>query len=198
MIARAQESYPGICFEVQDAEALGYDDSSYDVVTMNFGMLHLGSPEKAASEVARVLRPGGRFGFTVWAEPQQALGFSVILQAIEQHGASHVALPAGPPFFKYSNPDTARSLLKAAGFNAIRAEQINLIWRLSCPEEFFTAFHLGTARTGGLLRAQPGDHLSLIRGAVESVLQEQWSAGEGARVAIPMSVMVYTGRIEFE
>lgn len=194
MIARAQERYPGISFQVQDAEALGYDDGSYDVVTMNFGMLHLGSPERATAEVARVLRPGGRFGFTVWAQPEQAMGFSVILKAVEQHGASHVALPAGPPFFKYSDPDAARVLLTAAGFNSIRAEQVNLIWRLSSPEEFFGAFHMGTARTGGLLRAQPEDHLSLIKEAVESSIRELCSSGEGIGLAIPMGVMVYTGR----
>jgi len=198
MIARARESYPDVSFEVQDAEALRYSDGSYDVVTMNFGMLHLGSPEKAAAEVARVLRPGGRFGFTVWAQPEQAVGFSVILKAIEQHGALHVALPAGPPFFKYSNPDTGRALLRAAGFNSIGAEQINLIWRLSSPEEFFTAFHMGTARTGGLLRAQPAQHLSLIKGAVESAIGGQCPSGEDTGLAIPMGVMVYTGRVKFE
>ena len=39
---------------------------------MNFGILHLARPGLALSEAWRILRPQGRFGFTAWANPEEA------------------------------------------------------------------------------------------------------------------------------
>src|SRR5690606_16059311 len=112
--------------------------------TMNFGLLHLGSPEQAVLEAARVLRPGGSFGFTVWAPPTEALAFGVIMKAVEQFGDPKVPLPEGPPFFKYSAPDAATALLTEAGFRQIGVEKLPLRWTLSSPDELFEVFLRGT------------------------------------------------------
>jgi ubiquinone/menaquinone biosynthesis C-methylase UbiE len=64
MVARARDLNPAVEFQVGDAEALSFPDASFDAVVMNFGILHLARPERAMSEAARVLRPGGRFAFT--------------------------------------------------------------------------------------------------------------------------------------
>ncbi|RLC04636.1 MAG: hypothetical protein DRH34_03770 [Deltaproteobacteria bacterium] len=36
---------------------------------MNFGLLHLSSPKTALAEAYRIIRPGGWYGFTIWAPP---------------------------------------------------------------------------------------------------------------------------------
>jgi len=48
---------------------------------MNFGILHLGQPEKALLEAYRVLRSGSRFAFSVWAAPDETIGFGIVLRA---------------------------------------------------------------------------------------------------------------------
>src|SRR5262249_45434381 len=73
MVSIAQRLHPGLRFEVGDAEALDFPAASFDAVAMNFGLLHLARPEQAISEAARVLGPGGRFAFTVWAPPEEAI-----------------------------------------------------------------------------------------------------------------------------
>ena len=45
-----------------DAEALPFDDGSFDVVTSVFGAMFAPDQERTASELARVCRPGGRIG----------------------------------------------------------------------------------------------------------------------------------------
>ena len=45
-----------------DAEALPYDAASFDVVLSTFGVMFAPDQAKAASEMARVCRPGGRIG----------------------------------------------------------------------------------------------------------------------------------------
>ena len=86
MIAIAKQSYPDLQFQEGDAEDLPFADGSFDVVVMNFGMHHLGRPERATGEIARVLRGGGRLAFTVWAAPSESIGHRIILSAVERHG----------------------------------------------------------------------------------------------------------------
>jgi len=49
-----------------DAEALPFDDESFDTVLSTFGCMFAPRHRMAAGEIARVLRPGGRLGITAW------------------------------------------------------------------------------------------------------------------------------------
>jgi SAM-dependent methyltransferase len=49
-----------------DAEELPFEDERFDVVLSTFGVMFAPRHEVAAREFVRVLRPGGRFGFTSW------------------------------------------------------------------------------------------------------------------------------------
>jgi SAM-dependent methyltransferase len=59
---RAEAEGLPIEFVEGDAEALPFDDGSFDVVSSVFGAMFAPSQEQAASELARVARPGGRIG----------------------------------------------------------------------------------------------------------------------------------------
>jgi len=63
---RADDEGLAIRFEVGDAESLPYEDASFDGVASSFGVIFAPRHEVAARELARVLRPGGRLGFTAW------------------------------------------------------------------------------------------------------------------------------------
>ena len=105
MVMEARRRYPGIQFQEGDAEALPFPDGSFDAVVMNFGMLHLGRPDQALVEARRVLADGGRIGFTVWAKPEETVGFGITLRAIQAYGTMKVPLPEGPPFFRFSETE---------------------------------------------------------------------------------------------
>jgi ubiquinone/menaquinone biosynthesis C-methylase UbiE len=66
MIEIAKTMFPGINFIEADAQRLPFADANFDRVLMNFGLLHLAQPEKACAEALHVLRPRGKFAFTVW------------------------------------------------------------------------------------------------------------------------------------
>lgn len=163
MVAEARRRYPAVKFQEGDAEELPFPDASFDAVTMNFGLLHLGRPERAIGEACRVLRPGGKFGFTVWAKPEEARGFGIVLGAIQKQGSTDVPLPPGPPFFRFSEGDECRRVLLDAGFTAPRFQTIKQIWRLDSPSALFEIMLGSTVRTGALLRAQKPQALKAIR-----------------------------------
>ena len=64
---RAADADRDIDWREGDAEALPFDDESFDVVLSTFGAMFAPRHEVVADELARVLRPGGRLAMSNWA-----------------------------------------------------------------------------------------------------------------------------------
>lgn len=64
--ARAAAEGLAIRLDVGDAESLGYDDDEFDTAVSMFGAMFAARPERAASELLRVVRPGGRIAMANW------------------------------------------------------------------------------------------------------------------------------------
>jgi SAM-dependent methyltransferase len=190
MIAAAARLHHEIVFREGDAEALPFDSNTFDAVVMNFGLLHLARPEAAIEEAARVLRPGGRYAFTVWAAPGQAAGFGIVLRAIERFGRLDVDLPEGPPFFRFSSPDECTAALQRAGFGEVAVHTIPLTWTLSSADELFEAVSRGGVRTAATLRLQTPEALAAIRAAVHESAE---TYREGGRIVLPMPAVLAAG-----
>jgi len=190
MVEMARSQNPEIEFREGDAGALSLADDSFDAVVMNFGMLHLARPESAVSEALRVLRPGGRYAFTVWAKPEEAVGFGIILDAVRKHGNPDVPLPPGPPFFRFSDAGECDKVLKVAGFRKVDVRKVPQVWRFSASGLLFEAFLTGTVRTQALLHAQSAPALAAIREAVGKVAGEYENHGT---VEIPMPAVLAAG-----
>jgi ubiquinone/menaquinone biosynthesis C-methylase UbiE len=63
---RARAERLDVKFQVADAEALPFGDASFDAVLSTFGVMFAPDQIAAASEMARVCRPGGRIGLANW------------------------------------------------------------------------------------------------------------------------------------
>ncbi len=64
---RAEAEGMEIAFDVGDAEDLPYADASFDVVLSTIGVMFCPRQEKAAGEMLRVCRSGGKVGVSSWA-----------------------------------------------------------------------------------------------------------------------------------
>ena len=71
--ARAQAEGHTIQFREADAENLPFPDASFDAVMSTFGVMFTPNQDKAASELARVCKPGGRIGLANWT-PESFIG----------------------------------------------------------------------------------------------------------------------------
>jgi SAM-dependent methyltransferase len=63
---RARAERLPVTFRQADAEALPFDDASFDVVLSTFGVMFAPDHEQAARELLRVCRPGGKIGLANW------------------------------------------------------------------------------------------------------------------------------------
>ncbi len=87
--ARARARAEGLQarFEVADAEALPFDDASFDVVVSLIGAMFAPRPELVANEMLRVCTPGGTLAMANWT-PQGFIGqmFKTIAKFIAPSG----------------------------------------------------------------------------------------------------------------
>jgi len=190
MVAYAQQLHPSVEFRQGDAERLPLGSGLFDAAAMNFGILHLGQPEAALVEAHRVLRTGGRFAFSVWAKPEETIGFGIVLRAVELRGEPRIELPEGPPFFRYSDPEECTHGLIVAGFEAPTVTKVSQTWTLPAGDGLFRAMKGSTVRTAGLLRAQKPTVLDKIRDAMREELEEYT---KGDVVKLPMPALIASG-----
>jgi len=187
MVAHARTVNPAVEFQEGDAEAISFPDSTFDAVVMNFGMLHLARPERAMTEAARVLKPGGAFAFTVWAKPEEAVAFGIILKAIQSYGNLGVPLPQGPSFFRFSDPAECDRTLRETGFRNVSVTSVPQVWRFNAPDELFDAIYNGGVRIKAILRAQSSEALEAIRAAAREAAKNFTQQGV---IELPMPAIL--------
>ncbi len=138
MLAEARRLHPDLPFRQADAEALPFADASFDAVIGNFILHHAARPLRVLKEAVRVLAPGGRVAFTVWADPSELAAFGLFFAAMEEHVGS-ADLPHGP-LFGVSDPASYRTLAAEAGLRSPSVRPLQLAWRMDSIDTLLDAF----------------------------------------------------------
>ena len=189
MVAIAKRMFPDIRFTQGDAQDLPFKDGGFDRVLMNFGLLHVSHPEKACAEACRVLKQGGKFGFTVWAGPDQNPGAKIVNDAVEAYANLNVGLPEGPPKYLYGEREECRQVLKRAGFDSalMSYETRTVEWHHPYAGYYFEAERNAGVRTAGMLARQSPETLEAIRIALENGIKQY---ARGKEFVLPMAAHV--------
>ncbi len=129
-------------FDEGDAEQLPYPDASFDTVVSMFGAMFAPRPALVATELARVLKPGGRLAMANW----NPAGFT---GAMFKVGSKHVPPPPGiPPPVLWGDDATVRQRL-AHSFTNIQTELIPIAFDLPANPAGVVAFfrqHFGPTK----------------------------------------------------
>lgn len=138
MLAEARRLHPELEFQKADAESLPFNDGTFDAVVANFVLHHLGRPDEVLKEAFRVLKPGGRVGLTVWADPAKLEAFGLFFAAVEEH-AGAAELPNGP-LFGVSDFAVFHRMARDAGFRGSSVRELPIAWQTPSLESFLAAF----------------------------------------------------------
>jgi len=135
--ARAAREALRICFDEGFAETLPYPDGSFDVVVSMFGIMFSPFPATVVSEMARVLRPGGRLALANWTSSS---GFGGKMSAVVGRHLPPSPQGAISPFL-WGEEATVRDRLQP-GFDAVETSVVAIKWELqrsaAGSAEFFT------------------------------------------------------------
>jgi ubiquinone/menaquinone biosynthesis C-methylase UbiE len=122
--AAARLSSGRVVWRQTDAQMLPYPDATFDAVVCQFGVMFFPDKRRAFSEAYRVLKPGGRFLFSVWDRIEANEFADVVVKAVAK------LFPDDPPMFLARTPhghyDTRplAAHLRDLGFATVTIETI--------------------------------------------------------------------------
>jgi ubiquinone/menaquinone biosynthesis C-methylase UbiE len=137
LLARAQEraraERQSIRFLEADAERLPFADGSYDLVLSTFGVMFAPDQRRAAHELLRVCKPGGRIALTSWT-PEGFIG--EVLRMVGRY------VPPAPGLASPLQWGSPRALARLFGADAavIHAQRKDFAFRYRSPQHFVETF----------------------------------------------------------
>lgn len=191
MIALARRAYPDLDFREGSAEALPFASSEFDAVVSAFGLGHFSEPERAVTEMVRVLKPGGRLALSWWQSLSRNRINGIFFDVIQQLQINTASiLPPGPPIDRFSSSGALTGLLSSAGITPVRIESSESIHQLRTVDDLWQLAMGSFARVSTVVLAQSHEVQQRIRKAVEEQA-EPYRTADG--LAIPIAFYIASG-----
>lgn len=164
-----------IAFKVADAEALDFQDGAFDVALSTFGIMFTADHARAAREMQRVVRKGGRMGMANWI-PESFIG-----QLFKTIGR-HVPPPAGarsPALW-----GTQSWLDEHFGEQAddISTTSKTFVFRYRSPEHWLEVFRTWYGPTLKAFAALDGDKAGALEDDILELIAQFNCAGDGTMI----------------
>ena len=140
--ANARKVNSAARFQVMDAERLEFPDASFDAVVCSYGLMHIPDPGLAASEMARVLKPGGRLALRIWAAPDRSVFLGLLAQSLRFAAGDSLPIDYGYTT-RLGAPGVLENLLIGAGLSGVSVELVESSITTATAEEFWEGFQRG-------------------------------------------------------
>jgi ubiquinone/menaquinone biosynthesis C-methylase UbiE len=174
---RADAERVPLAFRVADAEELPFADGSFDVVLSTFGVMFAPRQERAASEMLRVAKPGGRIGLASWT-PEGFIGklFDVVRRFVPPPPGLRSPMAWGQ--------ETRLVELLGPRASGLRTERKTYVFRYRSPEHFVDYFRTYYGPTHRAFAALDAVGQAALQQALLALLRESDRSG-GSALAVP-------------
>lgn len=133
--ARALSNVTARTFGVEAIEA---EDASFDIVLCREGLMFAADPARAVSELARVLRPGGRGAVAVWGPRERNPWLGLVFDAVSAQFGRQVPPPGAPSPFALAGAHRLEKLLSTNGLEDVTVREVNVPLSAASFDEWWT------------------------------------------------------------
>ena len=186
--ASAKPGMARVQFRQADAQKLPFADSEFDSVVCQFGVMFLPDRVAAYREALRVLKPGGKFLFSVWDSLARNPFGAVVTDTMAR------LFPQDPPRFfarvphAYHDVALIRGELASAGFTTVAIETVTLPCRAASGRDAATGYCQGTPLRSEI-EARDAKGLQAATDAVADALTARYGTGP---IEAPMQALIVT------
>jgi ubiquinone/menaquinone biosynthesis C-methylase UbiE len=172
-----------VSFAVEDMAQLSFADASFDGVLCRWGLMLVPDPERAAAEVMRVLKPGGRAALAVWADPADNDWITAAGRSALELGLVERPDPDAPGPFRLAEEGRLREVLEHAGLVVEAVEEVALTWRVGSLEAWWDVARDTSRMLGVILEQATPAEADAVRAGAERRL-ERYVGADGS-LAVP-------------
>ena len=165
-------------FRVLDAERMDLETDSVDGVLCRWAYMLMIDPAAAFAETRRVLRPGGRLAFSVWAARERNPCLSLAGTVLVELGHIPPPDPETPSAFAMADPGRVRELVVEAGFAEPEIEEVSFRLPFADQEAYWRYLTETSASVSPVLRSLSPKEQDTIREKVHEAARP-FQSGEG-------------------
>lgn len=180
-----------ISFHAGDVTVLPFEANSFDAITSRFCLMFLPDIPMAASEISRVLKPGGWVAVAVWAAPEKNPSIALSMAAIKTLIDLPPPTPTAPGIFRLATPDELANLLEQTGLVNTVDQEFLSEWSYDSEEEHFRSLMELAAPIQNMMAMLSSDQLQQVKLQIFKKLTQFKRAG---RITFPIVARMVAAR----
>ncbi len=180
-----------VSFRTGDVTSLPFESDSFDAVTSRFCLMFLPEIPKAASEIARVLKPGGWVAAAVWSAPEKNPSIGLSMAAIKQVIELPPPDPTTPGIFRLAKPGELTGMFQQAGLVDVTDQEFLAEWSYASADEYYTSLMEIAAPVQNLMAKLTKSQQQDVK---QRIIQAASNYKRGNRIIFPMAVRMVAGR----
>jgi SAM-dependent methyltransferase len=165
-------------FRVLDAERMDLQTNSVDGILCRWAYMLMIDPPAAFAETRRVLRPGGRLAFSVWAARERNPALSLAGTVLVESGHAPPPDPEAPSAFAMADPGHIRELVVGAGFAEPEIEEVAFRLPFADRDAYWSYLTETSASASPVLRSLSLEEQDKVREQVHEAARP-FRSGEG-------------------
>jgi ubiquinone/menaquinone biosynthesis C-methylase UbiE len=177
----AERGLGNVTTRVLDIEEIDEPNETFDVVLCREGLMLTTDPVAGASEINRVLRPGGRTAIAVWGPRAENPWLGLLLDAVGAELGGQFPPPGVPAPFSLDDAGRFGSVLEDGGLTGVEVTPTPVPYRAGSLDEWWTRTQALAGPLAKVLAAQEPEKVEAIRERAFAAMSP-YEAGDGVEI----------------